>query len=33
MSNSGDYKETQDVWGFQTDLFQKAPDQKSYNKA
>ena len=27
------YKETQDVWNFQTDLFQKAPDQKSSNKA
>jgi hypothetical protein len=33
MSNSVNYKETQDVWSFQTDLFQKAPDQKSYNKA
>ena len=33
MSNSGNYKETQDVWSFQTDLFQKAPDQKSSNKA
>jgi hypothetical protein len=28
MSNSDNYKETQDVWNFQTDLFQKAPDQK-----
>ena len=26
MSNSGNHKETQDVWSFQTDLFQKAPD-------
>ena len=25
MSNSGNYKETQDVWSFQTDLFQKLP--------
>ena len=33
MSNSGNYKETQDVWSFQTDLFQKAPDQKSSNQA
>ena len=33
MSNSGNYKETQDFWSFQTDLFQKAPDQKSSNKA
>ena len=33
MSKSGDYKETQDVWSFQTDLFQKAPDQKRSNKA
>jgi hypothetical protein len=23
MSNSGNYKETQEVWSFQTDLFQK----------
>ena len=29
VTNSGNYKETQDVWSFQTDLFQKAPDQKS----
>ena len=33
MSNSDNYKETQDVWNFQTDLFQKAPDQKSSDKA
>ena len=33
MSNSGNYKETQDVLSFQTDLFQKAPDQKSSDKA
>ena len=33
MSNSGNYKETQDVGSFQTDLFKKAPDQKSSNKA
>jgi hypothetical protein len=31
MSNSDNYKETQDVWNFQTDLFQKAPDQRSSN--
>ena len=30
MSNSDNYKETQDVWNFQTDIF---PDQKSSNKA
>ena len=28
MSNSDNYKERQDVLNFQTDLFQKAPDQK-----
>ena len=33
MSNSGNHKETQDVWSLQTDLFQKAPDQESSNKA
>ena len=33
MSNSGNHKVTQDVWSFQTDLFQKAPDQKSSNDA
>ena len=33
MSISGSYKETQDVWSFQTDLFQKAPDQKSSKQA
>ena len=33
MSNSDNYKETLDVWNFQTGLFQKAPDQKSSNKA
>ena len=33
MSNSGNYKETQDVWSFQTDLFHKALDQKNSNKA
>ena len=33
MSNSGNYKEMQDVGSFHPDLFQKAPDQKSSNKA
>ena len=33
MSNSENYKQTQDVGNFQTDLFQKAPDQKSSNEA
>ena len=32
MSNSDNYKETQDFRNFQTNLFQKAPDKKSSNK-